>query len=586
VGADDEFFLAARRAVDRSACDRWLQRQSVDKSDAIALQSAKERFGRLPLLLDPRLYDLALRALQESLGLPVEGSTPFPSMIWYNGATDTYGGVRFTGTLEQFVIHVLIARSHEVAPKRQGWVVTPTSNSDGHRTNASTVAVHALNLDCDNHGDPGRIISTLEKLNLAFIAYESGGSTPSSPKWHLLIPLSAPFDTSSLDKISRWKSAYNSARVVFGALAGLTGDGFDPTVEAPAVPVFITERRSVEDSPREVIWKTGHTLDLEAMIRLLPTVVDVEYLETKHKQPEAIVELDDEKLEDIVKKLCLPMSKILSGRREIYLALPGALLDRGISPEDVLAITEEVSNRCPGDPRYTQLEIELKHKEHIHCAETTIARWESGDTYVRIGTLVERWPEIASAVDMALPNPLLKDIVEKLQERSRASSVQQKAINLKDLKDKLRTMKNHKIRSKDKHEQVKGLMLQALLDEEDFVPYMIDEDGEKELVYDSSDRLIDRDRAIASVAGMVAYCLPIGVFFEAVREVFRPSMLTMLKEGEDIETLFNQSEQAFLFATNRRIESDDKQKERDKNEGDRLMYEYGNDPDLSTAEDE
>lgn len=567
-------FLKARQNVDRSACNRWLQEQNVDQGDEDAVEQAKERWHELPLLADAALKMLARHAIGSALGPLVEPATPFPASIWYGGATDTYAGFHFKGTISDFVTHVLLARAQEIAEKRQGWVVTPTTTTDGHRVNSSTASIHALNLDSDGRGSWDKLVAVLNQLGLAYVAYQSGGWSASTPKWHILLPLSKPFDTSTPDKITRWKSAYNHARVVLGSLAELTGEGFDPTVETPCIPIFITERRSPEDPPRQVISRYGHSLDMVALVAALPEVHEEEQRAARPTTQAAAVPLDDARLEAIVTALVAPTSKILSGRRDLYLALPGALLDRGIAPNDVRAIVEEVSERCPGDPRYTRSEVASKHREHVHCCETTIDRWERQDIYTRIGTLNASWPAVANAIDEALPDPMLEIFRKRLESRNPTVSPSGTAsvpnvpgvravgapLDLNDLRKQLGRLRNRKKHSKDIHQQIRGVILGALLDGEDLVPYRVDDDGSKSFVKDASGEYIDRDRALFAALGMISYKLPLGTSFEAVREILRPSLFAMLKEGETLDALMRQAERSFLRATKKRSDSEDRER--------------------------
>ncbi len=419
----DEIFLTARRATDRKACDRWVKEQHITNNSP-DYEPAKERWRNVPWLLDPQLAAYAQSVLAESRGTLVHSHDPMPAMIWYGGAMDTHGGHQFLGTTQEFITHVLEARAQEVAAKRCGWVVTPTSSVDGRRTNASTTAMHALNLDCDARGSWTALQGALTGLGIAHILYQSGGWSPTSPKWHVLIPLARPFDTSSPEKIEAWKSAYTSARVVLGALGGLIGEGFDPTVETPSIPVFVTEKRDVNDPPRQILYRLGYALDIEALVQNLPEIVDEDDLQARgssHRLDEEIEALADARLEEIVTALCGSMAKILSGRRDLYMAIPGALLDRQVLADDVIAIVEEVSDRCPGDPRYTRAEVSEKHREHVHCARTTIDKYERGDTYTRIGTIAERWPEVASAIDRVLPDPFAEALLSALRPKHPAA---------------------------------------------------------------------------------------------------------------------------------------------------------------------
>lgn len=562
-------FLAALRDTGRGACDRWVLAQGVDRDDAAAYQTAKERWQRLPLLLDPGLRDLAARALLGALGRPAAASDPFPSMLWPGGASDTRGGRRFKGTLGDFVERVLRARASVVAEKRRGWVVCPTSNADGHRVNASTTAVHAINLDCDGRGPYDRLLQVMGEHDLAGVVYQSGGWSPTSPKWHVLLPLSSPSDTSNPARVDEHKRAYNAVRVVFGALAGLPGEGFDPTVETPCVPVFITERRSEADPPRQVIFREGRTLDLAALLAALPEV-------PRDLQPRAsgahlddAEPLPDARLEEIVAALCLPMSKILSGRRDLYLCLSGALLDRGLAGDDVVSIVEEVSLRCPGDPSYTQKEVDDRHRQHVHDAETTVKKLEEGGQVTRIGTLVERWPDVARALDAALPNPEWRsgvDWLDSLRSGERASSstaatpIAPPPLSLAALRAAVRKLRDHKKRSEERDQKIRGAILDALLDGDDLVPRV-----RGRAVARPSGEPYDRASAVeAAVWSIVLSCDTSVLDAEALAVLFRPSIASMLEPDEGADQLRVLVASTFERAAKRRKEGDDERAARDK----------------------
>lgn len=580
--AAEAVFIAARAATDRGACEKWIKAQGI-KPESPDYEAAKGRYCNFPILVNQELKTTALQALTDARRVFVDKCTPFPAMIWYGGATDTYRGYRFLGTFENFVEHVLVSRAQEVAEKRSGWVVTPTTNIDGHRVNASTLAMHALNLDCDARGSWDKVIEVLDAYSLAYIAYQSGGWSPTAQKWHLLIPLSQPFDTSTPERVLLWKSAYHQARVVFGAAGELLGEGFDPTIEAPSQPVFITERRSEGDAPRVVVWKTGYALDLPALIAVLPKAALPEQRASDPSDRPMLLAgdpLDDDRLEEIVTALCVPMSTIMTGRRDLYLCLPGALLDRGLDADDVLAIIEEISSRCPGDPSYTRTEIHDKHQEHVHCARTTISRYENGGVYTRIGTLAMRWPQVAYAIDDVLPDPALENMRALLAKWSApkaesaamfaAAPVPQIAaslagaspyaintpVSLGGLKSRLKKLRRDKLRSKNIHERIRGAIIDALLDGEDLVPYILKEDGAKELVRDSRDLPIDRDAAIYDAMRLVAQRLPLGTPFEAVIEIVRPSLYKMLTDGEKIEFLIRRAERAFVRNVGKKMDRD------------------------------
>lgn len=555
TGDSESAFLAALRDTGRGACDRWVQARGVDWDDAAAVREAADAWQRLRLLDDPALLQLARGALSGALGRPFDAAEPFPSMLWPGGASDTRGGRRFKGTAGDFVERVLRVRASVVAPKRAGWVVTPTSNTDGHRVNASTTAVHALNYDCDGRGEWFDLLATLAEVGLAHMAYQSGGWSSTCPKWHALIPLDRPSDTSDPNKIEAHKRAYGAARVVFGALAGLSGEGFDPTVETPCVPVFITERRSEADPPRQVIWRPGRALDLAALLAGLPEVPRDAHRGTRADTDAEAEPLSDARLEEIAAALCVPMSRIPSGRRDLYMCLSGALLDRGLTGDDMASIVEQVSLRCSGDPSYTRAEVETKHKQHVHDADTTARKYESSGAVTRIGTLVERWPDVARAIDAVLPNAEWSDSVAEfdLQRARAAHDIAPSStapvpppppVRGSVLRAAVRKIRDRKQRALDFDNRVRAVILDDALNGRDLVPRR----GGKP-VKRADGSAYDRASTIeAAVWTIVMNADAVVLSSDALSVFLRPSLTAMLVDGDGINQLLSLVESTFKRA--------------------------------------
>lgn len=391
-------FLTARDATDRSGLSKYLKAENIDLNNEEQKRAATARYHQLPLLKNPDLHALALEVLKQGRTLRIDSARLFPATLWINGVEDTHDGRDFLGNFEDFA-KLLMIRATALAPKRQGWVVEPTTNSDGHRANASTKAIHAIFLDNDGRGDWSALLNALEHLNFAFIAYQSGGWTPEIPKWRIVLPLVTPFDTSTEQKQDLWKQLYHHVRTVFGAVAQLSGEGFDPSTDTPCCPWFLTERRNPQDPLRKVVWRTGYALDLVRFMLELPPIEVAHETRTVHKPRSSGNGLSDEKLEEIITALSKVTSSLPSGRHELYLSLPGVLLDREVLPDEVLAIIEAVSLNYPRSHP-------ALHADNMHGARTTIDKWESGSHITRIGTLNERWPNVAKALDEVLPNKL------------------------------------------------------------------------------------------------------------------------------------------------------------------------------------
>jgi hypothetical protein len=262
--SEQEVFLHALRATDRQALNRFVAERG-GAQDAERKAKLKAEFNRLPLLADEGLRRMAYRALSVSAGLPVVATT------WTEWASvnQNWGGRQWTMTWEHYGNrHMTWAQL--VASKGEGPAYNPTSNATGFRNNANTLEMHALHLDADGVGDWTVLFQVLVGMGFAFLAHRSGGHTPELPKWRIILPLARPFRTEGEHGVLAWRTAYASARVIFGALAQLTGPGFDPATDGPHHPWFPAARRKVEHPMREVYQHHGATLDLHALLAQLP----------------------------------------------------------------------------------------------------------------------------------------------------------------------------------------------------------------------------------------------------------------------------------------------------------------------------
>lgn len=551
----EQLFLAARRSVSRTACDQWLKTRNINMDDAASVSIEKQKWRALPLLLDPALITFASRALHEARGRYISSTEPFPLMVWRGGATDTKNGRKCAGTFGNFVA-LLRERAQHLAPKRAGWVVEPTTNTDGHRANASTKAMHALFLDCDGAAEWKHTHDILTSLDYAFVAYQSGGWSPASPKWRIVLPLSQPFETHNAEQIAMWKVLYNHCRVVLGAVGGLLGEGFDPTTETPCCPWFLTERRAATDTERVVIWRTGFSLDLMALAIALPAIEEDDAPTKKSTPRNAKVEVfDDIQVENIVTALTIIMQRYTSSRRDLYLALTGVLCDRGAA-DNAVDIVEEISFRVPGE--------QDRHGEHVHCAKTTVECWRQGKPHTQIGTLQERWPDVAAVLDEVLPNAAEKAIADSMRQLldaatppppplppqvpttvsvTRLESPTDRKV-LRKFVVQLRRKKIHRAKKADKEKNdeqthknaVDGLLLDQLL-------------KEKSLTLPD----IDRNSAITRVARLLAFKLPRFTPRSDVTQLFRGSVNAMLTDGESPDAMLNFAEISYLVALDARI---------------------------------
>ena len=540
--AEEKAFLEIRHATSRTVFEK--QRRDGDFGSA--------------LLRDPTLIALATRVLSRSRGKLVTKETLLPTTLWIGGATHTWRGRTLSPTADKpedgtiaGLIRMLEERTRALAPKGDGWVIEPTSTKTGRRTNADTVAIHAIFLDADTTGTWDTLLSTLDNLGFAYIAYQSGGYTAATPKWRVILPLYKPFITDTDDKCQDWKTVYHHARVVFGSVGRLHGCGFDPTTETPSIPWFLTERRQETDPPREVRWRLGASLDLMKLVEPLPAIE-----ETKPANPTVIIPraatLNDARLSEIVAALCSPMQRIRNTRRALYLSLAGALCDRGAA-DDTVAIVEAVSARCPGDDA-------SKYNEHVHCARTTVEQWRQSGVYTRIGTLNEIAPEVAKALDEVLPDPeheSFLSLAHQLAHRVANNTTLEPAVDTSDWQ----TPVDHKMlrkfavnlrRRKRKSEETKDAIHWILLDR------LLAKKPLAEPVTMDTLTGLSRDESIHRLMGLLAFKFPRNTPVEAVLEMIRPSIFEMLKEDERPENWLRMSERSYVMSLANRLNLDSK----------------------------
>lgn len=138
-----------------------------------------------------------------------------------------------------------------------GW--SPTRFTEARRLDETVEAIHALTLDCDDHGDWIRLAAVLAELGLAYVMHRTPTHAVNGAcKWRAILPLVRPCEG---DDLMRWRDAYNSARVVLGAVGACW---FDPSCCNPSRlwygPIAIADA-----APREVITRVGKALDLMAL---------------------------------------------------------------------------------------------------------------------------------------------------------------------------------------------------------------------------------------------------------------------------------------------------------------------------------
>lgn len=259
-------FIRAAQMTDRQALNRYVAAHGRGLSED-ARRALREAFLLQRPLLDVGLHALALQQLAHARGPRVAHTT---WMEWPSSRYVTCGRSRTDSWAEYGRRHMewrSCTFSKDEAP-----VYSPTTNPMGRRSNANTVCIHALHLDADGVGTWDTLIRALVAHGLAFLSHESASHTPEVPKFRVILPLTQPFSTVGQDGALRWRLAYGAARVLFGAIGQLSGWGFDPTTDAPQHPWYPAVRRDVQAPMRAVYQTDGATLDLDALLRGLPSV--------------------------------------------------------------------------------------------------------------------------------------------------------------------------------------------------------------------------------------------------------------------------------------------------------------------------
>lgn len=134
------------------------------------------------------------------------------------------------------------------------------------------------------------------------------------------------------------------------------------------------------------------------------------------------------------------------------------------------------------------------------------------------------------------------------------------SVNLKTVRDSLVAMRRRKLRSDVPDEQIRGCILDSLLRGEDLVPRVKHENGRVEDVsFSGKTKTVDRSAAIGCAMAMVAFKLPSHTPFEAVQEIARQSLFSMLTEGEKLESLMKKARRAFTHALKKKDENEKEQ---------------------------
>ncbi len=416
--------------------------------------------------------------------------------------------------------------------------------------------VPPLLLDCDGTGTWDQLLAVLMRHDYAFIAYQSGGWAPGTPKWRVVIPLSTSFDTSTETKQLAWKAVYNHARVVFGAVGGLLSVGFDPATETPCCPWFLTEKRNEADPLRQIVWRKGHSLDVLALTLALPAVDEVAPaapVARPHLQTET---LSNDRFEEIVSALAAVTARVPANRRDLYMALPGVLLDRGLEADDVLAICETVSARYPrSHPE--------KHADNLHCAKTTVSKWDRDDRVTRIGTLNRIAPQIARTVDDVVPDPDRAEFLTLAHLLARRGTAPVPApapgdvldapawdqpVDPKMLRSFAVKMRRKKGQSESAKDAVHWILLDRLLKKKTLAN-PLEKDAETQL---------GREDALYKLVGLLAWRFPRNTPIDIVMELLRPSMHLTLEPNEAADKWLQMASRWYELSLAARLEQDAK----------------------------
>lgn len=121
-------------------------------------------------------------------------------------------------------------------------------------------------------------------------------------------------------------------------------------------------------------------------------------------RPSPVLALPPPELDALATALSAELARVTDGRHQLYLALSGSLLSRGIAPAMLPALIAKVA-RDAGD---------AKVRQRVCDAESTAAAWTRGAPVTAYLTLRSEWPAVAGALDAYLPQPpsVARDRVE------------------------------------------------------------------------------------------------------------------------------------------------------------------------------
>lgn len=189
---------------------------------------------------------------------------------------------------------------------------------------------------------------------------------------------------------------------------------------------------------------------------------------------------------------------------------------------------------------------------------------DARDTYRRIaaGIVATGIPELAKVVgDVAADEIVeavsddraaLREFVDAMKAKAAAAPTPPAQISLADLRRRLKEVRRRKLRGAARDVLVQGVLLDRLLDGDPLVT-----EGDP-IVPE-----LDADESIAKVCGVVAFALPPHVPWEAVAEVFRPSLVAMGNGAPQIAAgAFDRARERRLLADAQAAQDRERERER------------------------
>lgn len=158
-----------------------------------------------------------------------------------------------------------------VCPKAQAEIFGLFKTADGRRTDPSIAYISGVALDCDGTGSWDLLKQVLDRLGIGYILYQSSSYTAAAPKWRCIMVLDRPFEIKQPSDRATWVGLYRYISEMIGAVAGLSGKGFDGSTTNVS-RIWYVGPRPLEAAPaREVVWGAGVCLSLEKLLVAVPS---------------------------------------------------------------------------------------------------------------------------------------------------------------------------------------------------------------------------------------------------------------------------------------------------------------------------